>query len=99
MIRWLPLAFRLAQSIESGPPVSQPGAPPGAAGAGPAPGPRHGNATLPARVAQSRKPRRPVGAGGGAELPGGGAELPGGGACPKLPVDPCGPYRALCECL
>lgn len=24
---------------------------------------------------------------------GGGAELPGGGACPKLPVDPCGPYR------
>lgn len=72
----LSLTFRLAQSIGSGPPVSQPGAPAGAAGAGPAPGRRHGNATLPARAAHSRKPRRPVGA--------------GGGACPEQLVGLCG---------
>ncbi|XP_041625348.1 basic proline-rich protein-like [Vulpes lagopus] len=50
-----------AQPAGSRPPLPPPRAPLGAAGAGPAPGPRHGNAILPARAAHSRKPRRPTG--------------------------------------
>ncbi|XP_047584591.1 translation initiation factor IF-2-like [Lutra lutra] len=53
-----------APGTRTGPPLPRPRAPLGAAGAGPAPGSRHGNATLPARGAQSRKPRRPMGARG-----------------------------------